>query len=954
MKKLIIFLFSFTILSNILFSNPASNVKEIRLENGFSLFTLEDYSSPLINIEFITKAGISSQNINTAGFFTLYARILKANLSTLDNLEIECNSDSTRYSLQILPSEIKTTLNLLSETFFSPIFTDEIIRTELSNLKNEVIENESSLAGFINAAIDSRVFSEAPWKHDSGIYPALFSKIDYNQARNTLNEISEKYYTPQNSALFINGNIDTEYVKTIVELTFGVYYSSTGLPIEQPVKNSNEQKKYVIHHPEISNEMTQIVLQYNEISSDQCDLLSNLLNQDYSTYKINLLKDQSLGILGSEYINVAAAHKKDSSRMIIQSLLQNNSFVSDYNQCIKFINNTEKSLNNISDAEFIFAKKNLTNNSNFIFENSSVFMHQIASYWAIKDFDDFNPDNKNYTVYQNSPTTASMMSRNERIENISQEFIRQTIEKKSPFVFIIMNSKNFEKNKKDFLRDGFEEISTTNASWYSQELFNQIRIEALDKFTNLDKKQSSLSEGQNPNLFYENNKNTVKVINLSNKIPVYVKENSNSAYTTILLNIEGGKLKSPENNGFEELLINLLASNIQIELANKISEGKLRGQTPIYTNVKLTSSEIIIECYSDDFAECVNAISNAILYREVIPATADRIVANLQYKKRLENGDSNYQIFAHTINQLYGKKNLYNVFEAEKDILVKTNFDEISEKYADFLNASRFSFVITGSVPPEFQQILQREFSQIPSATKISAPIELPVFPHKSQVYVKLNHTFLTDIPASKAGRMPAKLIPTTEFIDPVVYVFKKPESLNEQYLCSAFISYICKNYSEILNRNNINIPLKPANTTSANRNFTPKDIAISVPANSDLLQIQTIIIKNAARAKEIESIYINETLMVLRKFATMQNSEEILNKIKNSWYSDHFSDCNSNTGIAQQINSSLIKTNQTNPEDYINAYNVIQEATAEDFIKVIEKFFIRPQLIVYSNDVKK
>ena len=47
------------------------------LENGLELFTLEDFSDASVKVQFVVRAGISFQNQENTGFFTLYTQILE-------------------------------------------------------------------------------------------------------------------------------------------------------------------------------------------------------------------------------------------------------------------------------------------------------------------------------------------------------------------------------------------------------------------------------------------------------------------------------------------------------------------------------------------------------------------------------------------------------------------------------------------------------------------------------------------------------------------------------------------------------------------------------------------------------------------------------------------------------------------------------------------------------------
>ena len=51
------------------FALPQDCVKQFTLENGMSIFLLEDSSEALVHLEVNVKAGFSSQNKNNSGFF---------------------------------------------------------------------------------------------------------------------------------------------------------------------------------------------------------------------------------------------------------------------------------------------------------------------------------------------------------------------------------------------------------------------------------------------------------------------------------------------------------------------------------------------------------------------------------------------------------------------------------------------------------------------------------------------------------------------------------------------------------------------------------------------------------------------------------------------------------------------------------------------------------------------
>ena len=299
-----------------LFATPATAVQEYTLENGMQVFILEDPSDAQVHIEYTCRAGFSSQTQSTCGFFKLYTMLVKAATPSLSFTDVQCNADSSRYIIEVSPSQVNDTLFALSDAVFSPDFPDELLKNQLNALKKEVNDNKDSMSVFINAAIDSRVFSGSPWKHDSGLYPPVFKKTTEKTARSRIKQISEQWYTPKNSALFISGNINTERTLLMLRNSFGRFYSSFRTPVEKPAAPVNRQRKYVLHSSEISPDLTQLVIQYTLLDMEESDLMALAMGYENSLFKQQLLSLEELNIPGDEYINISAAHKKDSSRKI--------------------------------------------------------------------------------------------------------------------------------------------------------------------------------------------------------------------------------------------------------------------------------------------------------------------------------------------------------------------------------------------------------------------------------------------------------------------------------------------------------------------------------------------------------------------------------------------------------------------------------------------------------------
>ena len=920
---------------------PYDNVREYTLENGLTVFVLEDTSTPLIRVEYTARAGFSNQTKETCGFFKLYTRIFEST-SQLDFDFAECNADSSRYVLTVLPSELEKTFNTLAQNAFSISFSDDVLKKELSSLKKEVVEEAASAGGFINAAIDSRVFSTAPWKHDSGVYPSLFNKTTVEQARNILRTISERYYTPQNSALFISGNVNADAILSLINDSFGYYYSSYSVPYKlntAAVRNAPtyKTKKFVIHSSEISKDMTQVVMQYTGLNIEETELVAQLLNNDNSIFKYNLVNQPTLNIPGNEYINAAGAHKKDSSRLIIQSLLQkpqgkNASSITSLDQAKLFIETVLGGIKETNYLEFYAAQMLTSSNLSASNSSSTDFMTNLASYWALQPQDSFIEDV--LEEKQKSLTARNLFSQEEKITGIDFATIISKLEAEDPYIFVIINTDDFKKNKSKYTGAGFEEINTSNAAWYNQAIFKKYQDPEISSARQLATSNSKNSPTYTKDFFTENLRK-ISITSLSNGIPVVTKINDNSSNITMLISVRGGKLNSCDNNGYEEVLITLLAWNIQKEISKKQQEAVILGNAIVDYNCAITSGTVTVECSPYDFAACCKAVSDAIIYSDILPSQADRAVANAQYKKRLENGSVSRQMLAAVMKELYPKSAFQKIFDAKEEILVDTKYQKIMEGYPSLLDANRYSIILTGLVPQNAKELLEASMGILTqrNSKQNLLTVQSKLKNSSTKKAVKLTHTFLTDVPAEKAGPMPAKLIPTTKFLDPVMYVFKLPQAGSKD---NALTIAVLK-YMETLVQAQIASNAKISAATAQLNDTYP---------NTDTI---VFTIQNVEVQKEADVCWA-AAVTQLNNLLNGPAQADVLQQIKDYWIKDALLQTQTNTGTAYLLQKGFeFFPYEIQPDYYLKEYKYVSEATREEILEIAKNIPQQPLLRFYA-----
>ena len=912
-------------------------VREYVLENGMHVFVLEDYSSALVRVEFASKAGFSNQNPNDAGFFPLYTRMFRYSTlndtETLENLYSECFADSSRYIISVTNYQLENVLKALSDAAFRPVFLDSDLSRELRKLKKEVTENAKSIEGFINSSIDSRVFSKSPWKHDSGIYPSLFTKKTVSEARAILNSINSTYYVPDNCALFISGPVDFDSLIKRVDYYFGNSAEPKKKNIKKEVifEGDFQKKLFVLSDPEFSPDMTQIVMQYTNLSMEDCDLAAAVFDRSDSVLKQKLLSNQELKIISAEYINAASTHKNGSSRLIIQSLM-GKSKKSPYHAVLDFVNAARKSMSEFTEDDFNLAKENLSYQFLNSIDSSAHLINFLSEYWAYKDFSSDYENLKQTSLYE------SFMERPQRIGRQNYSELLDSLCAEDPFVFVLINSKVLEKYEKSFKASGYEIVTVKNGSWYTQKLYENIKNQEYTEIKP-EESENDLHENLSTDLFVEKNKNSIIKFNLKNNIPVIIKEKKPSNTVCICFDLAGGEINRARTEyGLENVLIDCLYMNFDKSVYNKYIQGKLRYYPIIKCSVDLTSSCISIECLASDFDEVIDAFYEALVFNEIVPAMADSSIMNRKTEQIVKTGMHDYQLYSSAVNTLFNNKEIISAYNLNKDVYKKINFSRIVEVYPELLNANKFKVIISGNTSEcyaveSIKCIEERLNSTLGNLAEKEKYPALTFGLNSIDKYIKkikINHVFLTDVSREKAGPRPEVLIPTTEFLDPAQYwIFNDSKKRN-----TAQFNAILYDFAEQLQN-------------KFREKETTEKIIVKVEPSTYEIPFGVITFTNVRRVFDVEDAYA----ACLKEFSEYLNGENARHS-KDVWIKTYLEPTLSNLGTCMLIRKCL-KSEDADPEQYIEDYKAVSELDEDEIRTILELFEINSVFKIYSADTK-
>ena len=523
------------------------------------------------------------------------------------------------------------------------------------------------------------------------------------------------------------------------------------------------------------------------------------------------------------------------------------------------------------------------------------------------------------------------MSQPEKITSTDENSLKTSFENETPFIFVLVNTKNFKKYKSDYKRLGYEEINSKNGSWFTQELYKNAlkEISAEKKEIELQKAESESAR----NIFLEENRNSLKTIELSNGIPVTVKTNRMTNGVSILVSIDGGSLADKNRPGFQNVMANAIASNIRKEIIKYKTQQIISGNPAVYAETSFSDSKIIVECEKEDISLCIRSISDALIFGEITPAEADSYVYSAQTQKRLSGASPLNQMTFRAIKYFYDSNFIRNIFDTEKEILQKTSYNDILAEYPKFLDASLYSIFIAGNTDSEaVRYILEESLGILAAQTKRNdsrrkESVPKPDFPAKTRkINLKIRHLFYTDVKAEDAGPMPAVLVPTKNFADPVQYWFKAPEADSEEAVI--FDALILR--------------------LSENLNNAGAETKIFLPAKD--FRCGGITFLNVEHTSYIEETYKKTLSEFVKKLEDSEPSVFEAERTKNAWILSRLSGSKTNTGTARIISSS-----KTDEKNYLDEYEILERAGSKDFLRALNEYFPpEPLLQIFSSDSKK
>lgn len=198
------------------------------LENGLTLYLMEQTEVPLVDIAVVVKAG--AVNDNKAGLATMTAENLLLGTAAMDkkafeqkldfigaDIDSSVSMDASRVSVSMAAKDVDTVFPMLFEAVTQPAFAEVEFDKYKTRYLSGLAQRQESPRAMIKTYFDAMLFKDHPYANDLDGSPASVNDISLQDIKS----FHKTWYAPNNAALIVTGDFDaakmTKRVKSLFE-----------------------------------------------------------------------------------------------------------------------------------------------------------------------------------------------------------------------------------------------------------------------------------------------------------------------------------------------------------------------------------------------------------------------------------------------------------------------------------------------------------------------------------------------------------------------------------------------------------------------------------------------------------------------------------------------------------------------------------------------------------------
>lgn len=368
------------------------------LNNGLQVFVIENHTVPLVTIEITVKNGAYTEPPEYDGLSHLYEHMFFKGNAVIPNQEkyLErqrelgmvwngtTSEERVNYFVTLPKNNLKEGLIFMRDAVETPLFDQTELEKEREVVLGEYDRAESNPYFHLSRAVEKKLWYKYPSYKD-----VLGSRdIIATATREKLQTIQKRFYIPNNSALFVAGDVKPGVAFKLAKKIYGGWKRGEDPFAEHPMVEHPPltKKEAVIVNQPVNIAAVQIVYHGPDVRNDikatyAADVFSSILAQPNSKFQKNLVDSKIAVRANLTYytqqnvgpITIFVQTTPDSLRRAIDVLFEE---IDKFDDPDYYTYEQLESAKTLLEVEQIYGR-----------ERTSQFVHTASFWWAIAGLD---------------------------------------------------------------------------------------------------------------------------------------------------------------------------------------------------------------------------------------------------------------------------------------------------------------------------------------------------------------------------------------------------------------------------------------------------------------------------------------------------------------------------------------------------------------------------------------
>jgi zinc protease len=454
-----------------------------KLDNGLEVYLFESHVVPLVRIQITFRCGSITQVPETAGLFHLYEHMMfKGN--SVYKTESDVTAAMTRlgvanwnggtsteyvtYYFTVPSAKLGEGLDFWSAAVETPLLDPAELETEKDVVINEIRGYFNEPDQIFDSGVDKNLYAKYPYRRDVSGSEANVR----NATAVMMRSIKDKFYLPNNAAVFVGGDIEPAKALELVRASFGGWTSGPD-PWAKPAPSHPfvpREKSLVYSDDSMTKGMAKAEIRYRgpDVLADPqatyaADVWGTLIANPSGRFK-NGVFAAAEGLYQKEYINGYYETQRDGGSINFDTYLfavpekSTTLRAQLFKESVKaeitaMVESADSKKPYFTEEEFAAVKSKLEDQMILLRETPEQLIENLSFWWASANADYY------FNYVQNMKKVG--------MKDIAQ-FLKKYVLMHEAVVAVRMCADDFAVEKPRAAKNRFEELTKNNAFWWNK------------------------------------------------------------------------------------------------------------------------------------------------------------------------------------------------------------------------------------------------------------------------------------------------------------------------------------------------------------------------------------------------------------------------------------------------------------------------------------------------------